>query len=154
MGSGDRRVHQRKCVRCRDSFETTSGKRVKCFECSPAVGTGSQVIRLPGFTPKPAEPESVPRTSADSEPDEPKGELEVRIRKTLEDMGLSDNWKAELVLGLARDLDRPGVTGAPRTSMTKQLFSLMDEFEGRRPPEADDIDELEAEADRLRGLSS
>lgn len=85
--------------------------------------------------------------------EEPRGELEIRIREALDKMGLLDNWKAELCLGLARDLDRPGVTGAPRTSMTKQLFGLMDEFEGRRPPEADDIDGMEAEAERLRGLS-
>jgi hypothetical protein len=136
----------RKCG-CGEVFITEQMNRAKCYTCSPArIKPKNQADTLPrgGF-----DPEAPAPAGAD---DGPKGELEDRIRKTLEAMELSDNWKAELVLGLARDLDRPGVTGAPRTSMTKQLFAIMDELEGRRPPKADAIDELSAEADRIRGL--
>ena len=140
----DSRVYRRQCRKCRTTFETTAGQRIKCYDCSPAQGRGSEVIRI-----RPDVPEPV-KTSAD---EEPTGELESRIRDQLDTMGLLESWRAELALGLARDLDRPGVTGAPRTSMTKQLYGLMMDFEGETPPKDDALDDLMGDAERLRGLS-
>lgn len=143
----------RKCS-CGAQFITEQMNRAKCYTCSPArIKPKNQPQAPRGGAPTADTVFDVPLSPPAGAEEQPKGELETRIRQTLEKMNLLDNWKAELVLGLARDLDRPGVTGAPRTSMTKQLFSLMDEFEGRIPPEADAIDDLFAEAEKLRGLS-
>ena len=144
-------LYQRICTVCKDPFDTDQPTRINCERCSPPRRKVPRetviplpVNRPPDYVPPAAQ---TPKTSAEPEKF---GELEERIRTRLEEMALLEDWRAELALGLARDLDRPGVTGAPRTSMTKQLFTLMMEFEGKIPPKADDLDLLGADVDRLR----
>lgn len=80
----------------------------------------------------------------------PAGAIEKAITSELEVLEWLESVEGQLAVALARELDGVEITGASRTSMTKQLTSMIVAIRESAPSEPDEIDEAQTRVRLLR----
>lgn len=141
-------IYRKACRRCARAFETDQGHRANCYQCSPArtQGRGLAVVpALPGPASEsgPAGPDVLDGVVESTEQgSKPRliGEHERVVDLELVKLGWRDTIEGVGAIGLAKDLDAGGLPGTQRTSMLKQLQSIMNEIRGMAPAEPDVTD--------------
>lgn len=157
------KIYTRNCGKCDREFQTDQGNRRNCFICAPARIVSDTKGRVTSIRPpeyvnqqpahsvyefppqnRPVDPPPMPH-----EP-RPAGAIEKAITSELEVLEWLESVEGQLAVALARELDGVEITGASRTSMTKQLTSMIVAIRESAPSEPDEIDEAQTRVRLLR----
>jgi hypothetical protein len=134
-------VRDADCTSCGGAFQTDQPHRRKCYACAPPRVRGLDNLSQLPF-------QAVPDLPEDKDPPEFRpGRIEKMTVKRLADLGQLETPDGALLERMARDLDGNEVSGAARTSMSKQLSAALAEIEAKAPKEKDLVDTW---ADRAR----
>jgi hypothetical protein len=81
----------------------------------------------------------------------PAGAIETAVRDELDTLDWLKTVEGMVALALARELDTGDITGAARTSMSKQLTNMMEGIRASAPGEPDELDDAQSKVRFLRG---
>jgi len=132
------------CSGCGAEFQTDQPHRKKCYDCAPARVHGlTSLSQLPfqASPDLPDDPEPAPFRA---------GRIEKTTVKKLTELGQLDTPDGALLERMARDLDGNDITGAARTSMSKQLSLALAEIEAKVPKKKDVVDNWAERARKMR----